>query len=115
MFTLARKDVGDVTVVTVSGKLIGGPENSALFHDMIKSAIEEGRRKFIVNLAETEWANSQGIGMLIGAYTSASNAEGSLVLAKTGDRIQDILDVTRLSLIFKSYPTVEDAAAALEA
>jgi anti-sigma B factor antagonist len=115
MFTLTRKDAGDVTVMTVSGKLIGGSENSALFHDMIKAAIEEGRKKFIVNLAEAEWANSQGIGMLIGAYTSASNADGSLVLAKTGDRIQDILDVTRLNLIFKSYPTVEDAVAGLNA
>jgi anti-sigma B factor antagonist len=111
MFSLTRKDAGDVTVVAVTGKLIGGPENSALFHDMFKGAIEDGRRKFVVDLAGAEWANSQGIGMLIGAYTSTSNAEGSLVLANTTERIQDILDVTRLNLIFKSFDSEEEASA----
>jgi anti-anti-sigma regulatory factor len=49
--------------------------------------------------------------MLIGAYTSTSNAEGSLVLANTTERIQDILDVTRLNLIFKSFDSEEEASA----
>ena len=111
MFTLTRKDAGDITVVSVTGKLIGGSDNSVIFHDMFKTAIEEGRRSFVVDLAGAEWANSQGIGMLIGAYTSTSNAEGNLVLANTGERIQDILDVTRLNLIFKSFDSEDEATA----
>ena len=111
MFTLSRKDIGDITVVSVTGKLIGGPENSTMFHDMFKAAIEEGRNYFVVNLGGAEWANSQGIGMLIGAYTSASNVEGSLVLANTSERIQDILDVTRLNIIFKSFDSEQEAVA----
>jgi anti-anti-sigma factor len=115
MFTLTRKDAGDITVVSVAGKLIGGSDNSVMFHDMFKTAIEEGRRRFVVDLAGAEWANSQGVGMLIGAYTSTSNAEGHLVLANAGDRIQDILDVTRLNLIFKSFDSEEEATAFVSA
>jgi anti-sigma B factor antagonist len=47
--------------------------------------------------------------MLIGAHTSIANAGGELVLAHVTDRINDILTVTRLLLIFKTFETEDEA------
>jgi anti-sigma B factor antagonist len=99
----------DVAVVEVSGKLVGGLENTQKFHDLIAALLGEGATRIVVNLRDTPWANSQGIGMLIGAYTSAKKASARLVLAEVGGRIRDVLEITRLSLIFEIFLTVDAA------
>ena len=107
---LTKKEITGAVVVGIEGKLIGGPENSDMFHSFFKTLISDGHKNIIVNLHKTPWANSQGIGMLIGAHTSVSNVDGELVLAHVADRINDILTVTRLALIFKTFDTEEEAA-----
>lgn len=103
-----RKAVG-ADVVEVRGKLIGTPDNCAEMHKMFKSLLDKGKNKIVVDLSQTPWANSQGIGMLIGAFTSVSNVGGNLVLANVPDRINDVLTVTKLNLVFKTFET-EDLA-----
>jgi anti-sigma B factor antagonist len=102
-----RSDRG-VTVVYVEGKMVGG-DDSDTFHDYIKNLLADGQRKFVINLKKVPWADSRGIGMLIGAHTSVENAEGSLVLACIGDRIDSILTLTRLLLIFKTFDSEDEA------
>jgi len=106
-----KKDIGDITVVEVHGKLIGGPENAESFHATFKSLVEEGKKKIIIDLRRTPWANSQGVGMLIGANATVGNAGGELVLAHVVDKINDILSVTRLLLIFKTFESLDEAVA----
>lgn len=102
---LSKREVPGAVVVDIDGKFVGGPENSDKFHSFFKGLLTEGHNKVVVNLGKTPWANSQGIGMLISAHTSFANANGELVLAEVTDRIQDILQVTRLFLIFRSFDT----------
>jgi len=106
---LTQKEMHGVTVIEVHGKLIGGPDNSDLFHDCIDSLLEDGKKRIVVDLHRTLWANSQGIGLLIGAHNKIENAGGDLVLARVIDRIHDILTVTRLLLIFMTFESVEEA------
>ena len=67
---LSQKEVRGVTVVEVRGKLVGGPDNSDLFHDFFKQLLAEGKKYAVVDLGRTAWANSQGIGFLIGWWMS---------------------------------------------
>jgi len=106
---LTRKDVRGVVVAEIHGKLLGGPSESDKFHKFFKSIIEEGNNNVVVDLHRTSYANSLGIGMLIGAHTSISNSGGELVLANVVDRINGILVVTQLLLIFKTFESVDEA------
>jgi len=108
---LKKRDIGGVAIVDIEGTLVGGPENSETFHSLFRSLLEEGYRNIAVNLQRTRWANSQGIGMLMGANTSVKSAGGELVLAHVADRIHGILTVTKLYLIF---PTLETEKEVLE-
>ena len=109
------RDVTDVVVVEVHGKLLGAPEDSDSFHGCIRSLIEEGYNKIVISLRYTRFADSLGIGMLIGGLASARNAGGNLVLAHVGDRILKILLVTRLHLIFKICESAAEAVGYLSA
>jgi anti-sigma B factor antagonist len=106
---LTRKEVRGVVVVEVHGKLLGGPEESDEFHDFFKSITDGGKNQVVVSLRRCSYANSLGIGMLIGAYTSVRNAGGELVLAHVIDRINHIFVVTKLLLIFKTFESVDEA------
>jgi anti-sigma B factor antagonist len=99
---LKKQEVDGVLLVYVEGKMVGG-EDSDVFHDFIKDIVKEGHKKILINLKKVPWADSRGIGMLIGAHTSIKNAEGSMVLTNIGDRIDSILTLTRLLLIFKTF------------
>jgi anti-sigma B factor antagonist len=103
-----NRNVRGATVVDVEGKLVGG-DDTAVFHAMIKRLLGEGERRIVINLERSPWATSQGIGLLIGALTSVTNAGGRLVLARACGRINDVLRMTRLILIFETYATLEEA------
>jgi anti-anti-sigma factor len=106
---LIVKEMSGVDVVEVHGKLIGGPDNCDAFHNVFKSLLNKGKNKIIIDLSNTPWANSQGIGMLIGAHTSVSNAGGKLAIAHVPERINDVLVVAKHSLIFKTFESSEGA------
>ncbi len=99
---------GEVVVLHLRGKLMGGPESSEVA-DEIKANIAGGFKKYVIDLGEVEWMNSMGLGMLIGSLTSITNAGGSLYLARVTGKIESVLVMTRLSSIFQTSPTVEEA------
>jgi anti-sigma B factor antagonist len=110
---VTRMQAGAVDVVAVSGKIVGSQDNFRAFHDMFQSLIGEGSRKFIIDLSQTPWTNSLGIGMIIGAYASVKNNGGEVVLANATDRIRDLLKVTKLYNIFEVFDSVDEAVARL--
>ena len=106
---LTKKEIRGVTVVEFERKLSGSPENSAEFQNFIKALLDEGKNKIVISLRKTTWADSWGIGMALGAYTSVKNAGGHLVLAHVNDRINDILSVMRLHFVFKILESEDEA------
>jgi anti-anti-sigma factor len=106
---LTERHLQGTAIVEVHGKLVGTPENCDAIHKTIRSLLDSGKSRIIVDLKNAPWANSQGIGMLIGAHTSVSNAGGRLVLASVGDRISDVLAVTRLDRVFKTFQSENTA------
>jgi anti-sigma B factor antagonist len=106
---LVKKEVRGVAVVEIHGKLLGGADELDEFHQFFKSIIADDNKNVVVDLHRTAYANSIGIGMLIGAHTSIRKSGGELVLARVIDRIKSILVVTQLLLIFKTFETVDEA------
>ncbi len=103
------QNVLGANVVEVKGKLEGGPGASE-FQDMIASKIDEGEKKFVVDLGDVKYVNSTGIGILIRAYTTLKNAGGDMKLAAISDKVQGVLSITKLDSVFDYYDTVNDAA-----
>jgi anti-sigma B factor antagonist len=92
----------------LNGKLTGGPD-ADVFRDVFKSLIDQGKKNVVVNLEKVSWINSTGLGILISGYTSVRRAGGDLVVMHASDRIESILYVTKLNLLFKSFESEEDA------
>ena len=74
-----------VAVLSLSGKMMGGPETTAL-HDHIRSLMSDGISKVVIDLGGVKWINSSGLGVLMAAMTTLKNADGQMKLAKLGSR-----------------------------
>jgi anti-sigma B factor antagonist len=106
---IQQKELYGAVILELNGKLTGGPE-AETFRNIFKSLVEEGKKNIIVNLKKVDWINSTGLGILIAGYTSVRKAGGDLVLCNVGDRIDSILYVTKLNLLFQAFDNEEEAA-----
>lgn len=97
-----------IYLVEMSGKIMGGPE-SVQFHDAMKHAVANNLKRVVIDLGQVEWMNSSGIGLLVSAYTTLKNAGSEMKLARTTDKIQSLLVITKLNSVFDSHETVESA------
>jgi len=96
---LNTRQVGDVTVVDVSGRITLGEGSSAL-RDLLRDLIAKGNKKILLNLGEVTYIDSSGIGELVSGFTTISNQGGTLKLLSLTKRVQDLLQITKLYTVF---------------
>ena len=102
------RDDGKVTIIDLSGKLMGG-EDADVFRDLLHGLLEDGRKSIVVNLAGIKWINSTGVGILITGYTTLRKNKGDLKLLNVSKKIESILYVTKLNLIFECFDDEREA------
>jgi anti-sigma B factor antagonist len=103
-----QREIDGAVVLDLNGKLTGGPD-AETFREVFKSLIDQDKKNIIVNLEKVSWINSTGLGILISGYTSVRRGGGDLVVIHASDRIESILYVTKLNLLFKSFESEEEA------
>ena len=96
---LNTRQVDDVTVIDVSGRITLG-EGSSVIRDAIRDLVANGKKKILLNLGEVTYIDSSGIGELVAGYTSVANAGGTLKLLSLTKRVKDLLQITKLYTVF---------------
>jgi anti-anti-sigma factor len=67
----------------------------------------------IVDLSESPYMDSAGLGLLMNYYVAAEHHGRKLLLAGVNERIASLLEMTKVHGILKSFPTVDAAEASL--
>ena len=105
-----EKITGDVAVLAVSGKLMGGDETKEV-HEKVKSLLTDGLKKIVIDLSKVKWLNSSGLGILISCLTSVTNSEAQLKIAGATEKVKSLFMITKLITVFDSYESVDRAVA----
>ncbi|MFE9677219.1 STAS domain-containing protein [Streptomyces sp. NPDC006259] len=71
--------------------------------------IAQGHPHLILDLTGITFCDSSGFNALIGIMRCATAANGSLTLAAVPDRLSRMLDLTGLSTLMPSYPSIKAA------
>ena len=106
--SLEVRTAGDVTILAPKGMLLGGKETDEL-QSKIKELSEAGNRKLLINLGQTTFMNSVSLGVLIAGHSNYAKRSAQLKLASVDKKIQNIFVVTKLSLVFETYESEEEA------
>jgi anti-sigma B factor antagonist len=107
---LAEKIANDVAVVSIKGDLLD-ENDDAILQQEIRSLITDDVKKVIMDLGKVNRINSRGLGILISAVNTLRRVGGDLRLARIDKRLHDILAITKLVQIFRTYERVEGALA----
>jgi anti-sigma B factor antagonist len=97
--SIDTREVAHVTILDVNGRIVLGDEIGDL-RKAVHDLVEEGKKKIILNLAAVDYIDSSGVGELVGCYTTVRNAGGELKLLNLSQKVQDILNVTKLYTVF---------------
>jgi anti-sigma B factor antagonist len=97
--TTSTREVGDVTVVDLQGRISLG-EESAAFRELIANLLSNGHVKILLNLAGVEYIDSSGLGTLVSSLATVRRANGDMKLLNLTDKVDDLMEVTRLYTVF---------------
>jgi anti-sigma B factor antagonist len=103
------REAGDSIVLNVSGRITLGDGN-VMLREIVGDLADKGHKLIVLNLADVSYIDSSGLGELVKAHTTIRNKGGQLKLASLNKRINDLLQMTRLSAVFDVH---KDEASAL--
>lgn len=105
---ISERQVGDVTILDMDGKITIG-EGSVALRTAIRRLLEEGKKKILLNLAKVNYIDSSGIGELVSSYTAIGKESGQLKLLNLTQKLEDLLTITKLLTVFDVYDSEEEA------
>lgn len=110
---IKEKMDGDVAVLAISGKLMGGSETKEI-SEKVTSLLNDGVTNIIMDLGKVKWMNSTGLGALIESRRLISEKEGILKLANVAEKIKSLLIITQILNLFETYETADRALASFK-
>jgi anti-sigma B factor antagonist len=112
--TVGERKVGGVPVVDVAGKMVA-TDNPGRLKDKISSLVFQGEKRIVLNLGNVSYVDSSGLGEIVACHSSATKAGAEIKLANLGNKIKDLLVMTRLLTVFDAHDTEEGALKAFGA
>jgi anti-sigma B factor antagonist len=107
-------EVGDVYVLHLQGPITLG-KATAEFRKLIQETLDAGKKNILLNMAEVFYIDSSGLGELVAAYTTATRRGGKLKLMKLTQRVQDVVQLTKVYRIFEVYNDEDTAVKSFSA
>ena len=109
--TLQSRCVGDVTIVTCSGRIVAGEESKSL--QVCLDRLLPETPHVLLHLGGVDFIDSGGLGLIARYLTRPQDRRGTLKVCAVSPKIDDVLRVTRLKSVFQPYETEADSIADL--
>jgi anti-sigma B factor antagonist len=112
LLSLESSTSGARAVLKVGGRL-DLPSSSEL-RSALDLEIERGPSRLVVDLADVDFLDSTGLGVLVGAQRKASSRDVEMVLSSAQEIVERVLRVTNAVTILPLYPDTASALAQRE-
>ncbi len=100
----------DVCILDLDGKLVIGEGDVQLRED-VDNLLGEGRKKLLINLNGVSRMDSSGLGELMRAKREAERLGAVIKLLHVEDKVQRMLQMTRLIGVFETFDDEAEALA----
>lgn len=107
--SIEARDVDDVTVLVLTGKMVLD-DGDLLFWAQIKSLLERGRTKILVDVGGVTFIDSAGVGMLVVKRNDVRAKNGDMKLVNLTSHSQRLFGMMKLFTVFETF---DNEAAAL--
>ncbi len=104
---LESRHCGAVYVIRCAGRIVTGQESA-----LLEEALKRGLREFtcvVLNVGEVNYLDSSGMGLIVRFLWHTRTRGGDLRLASPTPFVSKLLEITKLSAVFRIYPDEESA------
>jgi anti-anti-sigma factor len=98
-------------VVKPEKRLVGDVETDE-FREICKQLNSENLRFLVVDLGQIDWISTPGLGALVEAHQWFAKRGAHMLLARVDKRINNLLIITKLAMVFETFPTEQAAVEA---
>jgi len=109
---IVMREEGGAVVLSLKGRL--DLASGAGLKDQIKQLLDKEKNLLHLNLAEVDFINSSGLGVLVSIMKEARLRKGRLTLSNLAAYVQEIFEITQLSHIFEIFATEAEALTSYE-
>jgi anti-sigma B factor antagonist len=102
------REVGDVCIIDATGRITLG-EGADGLRVTIRDLAQQGKKKLILNLADTSYVDSSGIGEMVNGATVLANQGAVVKLLCLTRRVRDLLQITKLYTVFEVFEDEQTA------
>ena len=101
------RQTGDVTILDLSGRISVGealafcPGSGVVLGEVVRGLAKKGQRKILLNLKDVTYADSSGVGDLVGSLASLQRQGGELKLLSPNPRLSELLRITHVYQLFE--------------
>lgn len=107
---ITHRNVDGITIVYPEGKITLGDGDQEL-GEAVRTVLEQGGRRIIINFSKVSYLDSSGVGELVGCYTSVKGKGGELRICGLNTRIFNLITMTSLHSVFDVKETEEASLA----
>ena len=105
---MTTRSHNDVTILYPEGKITLGDGDQEL-GEAVRTSLEQGARKVLINFSKVSYLDSSGVGELVGCYTSVKGKSGELRICGMNSRIFSLITMTSLHSVFDVKDTEEES------
>jgi anti-sigma B factor antagonist len=109
---IAEREIEGIKVLDLKGKVLKG-DGEAMLRAHIQDLADRGHTKLIINLGGVPYMDSSGLGELVRCFTAMRRTGGRLGITNLNRRITDLFRITKLSDVFETYGTDDEAIRSL--
>ena len=109
--SIRKRETGGVTVLDLGGRWRGYTVEPDALRETLAGLLEQGERRFVLNMTDLTDMDSGALGRLVGSVTAVHRADAELALLKPRRAVRQLLDIVRFDLVFDIF---EDEEAALQ-
>jgi|SRR6185503_7728362 len=110
---ISKRRIDGVMILDLQGGIRLGEENAYL-HNTIRSLVNAGEKRVLLNLAEVTKIDSSGMGEVIAAWTTLQKAGGEVRLLNLTQSVEQLMLMTKLLTVFDTYENEADALASFK-
>ncbi len=107
---VAERAAGEVTVLDLTGRIVLG-EGDEVLRNKVREVVAAGSRKVLLNLGGVSYVDSAGLGELVRCHTRLAREGGVMKLLNLTERMEDLLQITKLVTVFETFDSEEEALA----
>jgi len=108
--SLDTREVGRVTIVRCTGRIVAGAESESLRAHV--DWLLRDRRSIVLHMGEVGFIDSSGLGTMVRSLTSIRRVHGDLKLCNVTEQVRKVLEMSRLRQVFDAHESEEKAVAA---